>query len=73
MSRHCVCVACNEQFNSMHAYRRHRIAFRCRPIPEMRALGMAQMKNGLWVARRNAFYRMTVEAISADRSKVIPG
>ena len=73
MSRRCTCVACNEQFNSLHAYQRHRVAFRCRTPEQMRALGMMQGKNGLWVARRNAFYRMTVEANSADQSKLIPG
>jgi hypothetical protein len=67
-----MCVACNEHFNSMYAYSRHRVAFRCRTIEQMLALGMAQMKSGAWVASRNAFKRMTVEAKNGDCIKVIP-
>lgn len=73
MSRRCTCVSCSEQFNSLHAYQRHRVAFRCRSPEAMLAIGMIQAKNGLWVARRNAFYRMTVGVNSGDQSKLIPG
>jgi hypothetical protein len=67
-----MCVSCNEHFNSMYAYSKHRIAFRCRPIEEMRALGMAQTKSGAWVASRNAFKHVTARANSGDCAKVIP-
>ena len=73
MARKCVCVSCSEQFNSLHAYQWHRVAFRCLSAEAMRAKGMEQRENGVWVTRRNQFYRMTSEAKNGDLLKVIPG
>jgi hypothetical protein len=72
MSRRCMCVSCNEHFNSLHAYQRHRVAFRCRTREQMQAAGMAQAKNGCWVARRNQFYAMTVGVNSGANQKLVP-
>lgn len=72
MSKRLECVACHELFNSYRAYSRHRIALRCRPPVQMLAIGMAQQKNGVWVARRYALFHDTSCAISGDLSKVIP-
>jgi hypothetical protein len=66
-----VCASCCEPFNSFHAYQRHRINKKCRSVTEMQALGMERNKRGAWVARRNAFYRVTSGAFSGDRLKVI--
>ena len=73
MARCCTCVSCCERFNSMYAYSKHRVMFRCLSVQAMRAKGMAQNKNGLWVASRNQFYAMTMRAKNGDEPKVIPG
>lgn len=72
MSKRIECVSCNELFNSYRAYSRHRVALRCRPPDVMREIGMIQQKNGVWVARRNAFYHDTMRPNCGDLSKLIP-
>lgn len=73
MSKRLTCVACDLVFNSYRAYQCHRVAHRCLSVPAMQAKGMLKGKNGVWVSRRNTFFRNTSSSICGDRTKLIPG
>ena len=56
-SRRCICAACNESFNSVLAFEKHRTGDhqkdtrRCLSVGEMYEKGMRENDEGYWVSK----------------------
>lgn len=60
----CSCAACNERFNSIRSFECHRVAHRCRSVPQMLSIGMVRNHRGLWVSHAYVKFHDTIEQTS---------
>ena len=48
--RRCQCGGCGEYFNSLGAFEKHRVGFRCLTVGQMTEKGMIVSKLGWWIS-----------------------
>jgi len=55
-NRRCECSVCNECFNSVSAFDKHRVRGTCLSTEQMREKGMVENNAGYWVASINPMF-----------------